>query len=97
METDLSFQNMLWFGKQAFLGNSSGAKHGHGTGEFCDHAQYKGVCGMEPGVQQAARPGLLSGYVAPNAQASCWSMVNNELSPFVEPSTMSGPGHHVRQ
>ncbi len=26
VETDLSFQNMLWFGKQAFLGNSSGAK-----------------------------------------------------------------------
>ena len=39
VETDLSFQNMLWFAKQAFLGNSSGAKHGHRPGEFCDHAQ----------------------------------------------------------
>ena len=81
VETDLSFQNMLWFAKQAFLGNSSGAK--------LDTAQVKFVTMPNKNVSCYSRTvGNMQSYVTPNAQ-ELLELVNNELSPFVEPSTMS--------
>ena len=81
VETDLSFQNMLWFAKQAFLGNSSGAK--------LDTAQVNFVTMPNKNVSCWSRVyHSYQSYVTPNAQ-ELLDLVNNELSPFVEPSTMS--------
>ena len=81
VETDLSFQNMLWFAKQAFLGNSSGAK--------LDTAQVNFVTMPNTNVSCWSRVyHSYQSYVTPNAQ-ELLELVNNELSPFVEPSTMS--------
>ena len=81
VETDLSFQNMLWFAKQAFLGNSSGAK--------LDTAQVNFVTMPNKNVSCWSRVyHSYQSYVTPNAQ-ELLELVNNELSPFVEPSTMS--------
>ena len=81
VETDLSLQNMLWFAKQAFLGNSSGAK--------LDTAQVNFVTMPNTNVSCWSRVyHSYQSYVTPNAQ-ELLELVNNELSPFVEPSTMS--------
>ena len=81
VETDLSFQNMLWFAKQAFLGNDSGAK--------LDTAQVNFVTMPNKNVSCWSRVyHSYQSYVTPNAQ-ELLELVNNELSPFVEPSTMS--------
>ena len=81
VETDLSFQNMLWFAKQAFLGNSRGAK--------LDTAQVNFVTMPNKNVSCWSRVyHSYQSYVTPNAQ-ELLELVNNELSPFVEPSTMS--------
>ena len=81
VETDLSFQNMLWFAKQAFLGNSSGAK--------LDTAQVKFVTMPNKNVSCYSRTvGNMQSYVTPIA-SELLELVNSELSPFVEPSTMS--------
>ena len=81
VETDLSFQNMLWFAKQAFLGNSSGAK--------LDTAKVNFVTMPNKNVSCWSRVyHSYQSYVTPNAQ-ELLELVNNELSPFVEPSTMS--------
>ena len=81
VETDLSFQNMLWFAKQAFLGNSSGAK--------LDTAQVNFVTMPNKNVSCYSRTvGNMQSYVTPIA-SELLELVNNELSPFVEPSTMS--------
>ena len=81
VETDLSFQNMLWFAKQAFLGNSSGAK--------LDTAQVNFVTMPNKNVSCWSRVyHSYQSYVTPNAQ-ELLELVNNELSPFVEPSIMS--------
>ena len=81
VETDLSLQNMLWFAKQAFLGNSSGAK--------LDTAQVNFVTMPNKNVSCWSRVyHSYQSYVTPNAQ-ELLELVNNELSPFVEPSTMS--------
>ena len=81
VETDLSLQNMLWFAKQAFLGNSSGAK--------LDTAQVNFVTMPNTNVSCWSRVyHSYQSYVTPNAQ-ELLELVNNELSPFVEPSIMS--------
>ena len=81
VETDLSLQNMLWFAKQAFLGNSNGAK--------LDTAQVNFVTMPNTNVSCWSRVyHSYQSYVTPNAQ-ELLELVNNELSPFVEPSTMS--------
>ena len=81
VETDLSLQNMLWFAKQAFLGNSSGAK--------LDTAQVNFVTMPNTNVSCWSRVYQnYQSYVTPNAQ-ELLELVNNVLSPFVEPSTMS--------
>ena len=81
VETDLSFQNMLWFAKQAFLGNSSGAK--------LDTAQVNFVTMPNKNVSCWSRVyHSYQSYVTPIA-SELLELVNNELSPFVEPSTMS--------
>ena len=72
---------MLWFAKQAFLGNSSGAK--------LDTAQVNFVTMPNKNVSCWSRVyHSYQSYVTPNAQ-ELLELVNNELSPFVEPSTMS--------
>ena len=61
VETDLSFQNMLWFAKQAFLGNSSGAK--------LDTAQVNFVTMPNKNVSCWSRVyHSYQSYVTPNAQ-----------------------------
>ena len=81
VETDLSFQNMLWFAKQAFLGNSSGAKLDTEKVNFVTMPNKNVSCWSR--VYHSYQS-----YVTPNAQ-ELLELVNNELSPFVEPSTMS--------
>ena len=81
VETDLSLQNMLWFAKQAFLGNGSGAK--------LDTAKVNFVTMPNTNVSCWSRVyHNYQSYVTPNAQ-ELLELVNNELSPFVEPSSMS--------
>ena len=80
VETDLSFQNMLWFAKQAFLGNSSGAKLDTEKVNFVTMPNKNVSCWSR--VYHSYQS-----YVTPNAQ-ELLELVNNELSPFVEPSTM---------
>ena len=61
VETDLSLQNMLWFAKQAFLGNSSGAK--------LDTAQVNFVTMPNTNVSCWSRVyHSYQSYVTPNAQ-----------------------------
>ena len=80
VETDLSFQNMLWFAKQAFLGNDSGAR--------LDTAQVNFVTMPNKNVSCYSRTiGNMQSYVTPVA-SELLELVNSELSPFVEPSTM---------
>lgn len=80
VETDLSFQNMLWFAKQAFLGNSSGAK--------LDTAQVNFVTMPNKNVSCWSRSVKnMQSYVTPIA-GELLELVNSQLSPFVEPSTM---------
>lgn len=81
VETDLSFQNMLWFAKQAFLGNSSGAKLDTEKVNFVTMPNKNVSCWSR--VYHSYQS-----YVTPNAQ-ELLELVNNELSPFVEPSIMS--------
>ena len=81
VETDLSFQNMLWFAKQAFLGNSSGAKLDTEKVNFVTMPNKNVSCWSR--VYHSYQS-----YVTPIA-SELLELVNNELSPFVEPSTMS--------
>ena len=76
VETDLSFQEMLWFGKQAVLGGLKIENVNFvtmpNTPVSCWSRTYKNN----------------QSYVVPNAQ-ELLDLVNNELSPFVEPSVLS--------
>lgn len=76
VETDLSFQNILWFGKQAFAGNDSGAKLDLGSVEFMT-MPWKGVHAWSRSYQQELD------YVVPIA-GQLLDIVNNKLSPFEE-------------
>lgn len=76
VETDLSFQEMLWFGKQAVLGGLKIENVNFvtmpNTPVSCWSRTYKNN----------------QSYVVPNAQ-ELLDLVNSELSPFVEPSVLS--------
>ena len=81
VETDLSLQNMLWFAKQAFLGNSSGAK--------LDTAQVNFVTMPNTNVSCWSRVyHSYQSYVTPNAQ-ELLELVNTKLSPYAEVFTRS--------
>ena len=76
VETDLSFQNILWFGEKAFLG---GLKLG--DVEFLT-MPYTGVMAWSRTYKQKLS------YVVPKAQ-ELLDIVNTKLSPFVEVFGMS--------
>lgn len=76
VETDLSFQNMLWFGQQAILG-----------GLKIENVNF--VTMPNKNVSCWSRTyGNYQSYVTPIA-SELLDLVNNELSPYVETFTMS--------
>lgn len=76
VETDLSFQNILWFGQAAVLG---GLKMEDVNFLTMPHYLKNDVYSRTYGVQE---------YVVPNARALL-DLVNSELSPFKEVFTLS--------
>lgn len=76
VETDLSFQNILWFAQSAYLG-----------GLKVDNVNF--VTMPNKNVSLWSRTvGNMQSYVVPRAK-DLLELVNNDLSPFVEKSTMS--------
>ena len=82
VETDLSFENILWFGKQAVFGGLSVDSVTFTTMPWYGVYVYSRSISAEYG-----KPMKLD-YVAPNA-TKLLDLVNNELSPFVEKFSMS--------
>ena len=76
VETDMSFQNILWFGKSAVMG---GLKMEDVNFITMPHYLKDDVYSRSYGTQ---------GYVMPNAR-KLLDLVNNELSPFKEVFTLS--------
>ncbi len=75
VETDLSFQNILWFARSAYLG-----------GLNMENVQF--VTMPNKSVSCWSRSvGNMQSYVVPKAQ-ELLDLVNTSLSPFVEPSAM---------
>ena len=76
VETDLSFQNILWFAKSAYLGGLKVENVNFvtmpNTGAYCYSRTY----------------GNMQSYVTPKAQ-ELLDLVNSELSPFTEVFTLS--------
>ena len=73
--SDLTFEEMLWFGSQAVMG-----------GLTIDSVNFVTMPNTGKMVYSRSIGGMLS-YVVPNAQ-ELLNLVNNELSPFVETFTM---------
>ena len=73
--SDLTFEEMLWFGSQAVMG-----------GLTIDSVNFVTMPNTGKMVYSRSIGGMLS-YVVPNAQ-ELLDLVNNELSPFVEKFTM---------
>ena len=73
--SDLTFEEMLWFGSQAVMG-----------GLTIDSVNFVTMPNTGKMVYSRSIRGMLS-YVVPNAQ-ELLDLVNNELSPFVETFTM---------
>ena len=82
VETDLSFENILWFGKQAVFGGLSVDDVTFTTMPWYGVYVYSRSISAEYG-----KPMKLD-YVAPNA-TKLLDLVNNGLSPFVEKFSMS--------
>lgn len=76
VETDLSFNEMLWFGKQAVLG-----------GLKIEDVNFVTMPNTPVSCWSRTYRNYQS-YVVPNAQ-ELLDLVNRDLSPFVEPSVMS--------
>ena len=74
--SDLTFEEMLWFGSQAVMGGLSVENVNFVTMPNTNKSCYSRVYGN------------MQSYVTPNAQ-ELLDLVNNELSPFVEKFTMS--------
>ena len=74
--SDLTFEEMLWFGSQAVMGGLSVENVNFVTMPNTNKSCYSRVYGN------------MQSYVTPNAQ-ELLNLVNNELSPFVEKFTMS--------
>ncbi len=82
VETDLSFQNILWFGKQAFVGNGNGAKLDLGGVEFMT-MPYKNASAYSRAYSKELGKDTYLAYVVPVAN-KLLDIVNNKLSPFEE-------------
>ena len=82
VETDLSFENILWFGKQAVFGGLSVDDVTFTT------MPWYGVYVYSRSISSAYGRPMKLDYVAPNA-TKLLDLVNNELSPFVEKFSMS--------
>ena len=76
VETDLSFSEILWFGQQAVLG-----------GLKVEDVKFVTMPNTPVSCWSRTVKNMQS-YVVPNAQ-ELLELVNNELSPFVEPSVLS--------
>ena len=76
VETDLSFSEILWFGQQAVLG-----------GLKVENVNFVTMPNTPVSCWSRTVKNMQS-YVVPKAQ-ELLDLVNNELSPFVEPSTLS--------
>lgn len=75
VETDMSFQNILWFGQQAVMGGLKTEDVNFVT--MPNRAKYA----------YSRSVGNMQSYVVPNAK-ELLDLVNNELSPFTEVFTM---------
>ena len=82
VETDLSFQNILWFGKQAFSGGLS-----MGNVTFLT-MPYKGAAAYSRVYSKQLGKDFYLDYVVPIA-GKLLDIVNNQLSPFKEVFTLS--------
>ena len=82
VETDLSFQNILWFGKQAFSGGLSMDNVTFLTMPYKGAAAYSRVYSKQLGKD------FYLDYVVPIA-GKLLDIVNNQLSPFKEVFTLS--------
>ena len=76
VETDMSFQNILWFGQQAVMGGLNTENVNFVT--MPNRAKYA----------YSRSVGNMQSYVVPNAR-ELLDLVNNELSPFTEIFTLS--------
>lgn len=76
VETDMSFQNILWFGQQAVMGGLKTEDVNFVT--MPNSAKYA----------YSRSVGNMQSYVVPNAR-QLLDLVNNELSPFTEVFTLS--------
>ena len=76
VETDLTFNEMLWFGQKAVMG-----------GLKIDNVNFVTMPNTPASCWSRTYQGYQS-YVVPNAQ-ELLALVNSDLSPFVEPSVLS--------
>lgn len=76
VETDMSFTNILWFAQQAVFGGLS-----------VENVKFVTMPNTPVSCWSSTYQNYQS-YVVPNAR-ELLDLVNNDLSPFVEPSTMS--------
>ena len=82
VETDLSFQNILWFGKQAFSGGLSMDDVNFMT------MPYKGAAAYSRAYSKQLGKDFYLEYVVP-IPGKLLDIVNNQLSPFKEIFTLS--------
>ena len=82
VETDMSFQNILWFGKAAVMGGLKTEDVNFVTMPHTTKYVYSRTMTRETGKYNE------QSYVMPNAR-ELLNLVNNELSPFTEVFTLS--------
>ena len=82
VETDLSFQEMLWFGQKAVLGGLSVENITFTT------MPNKLTSAYSPSISKIYGRDMYQSYVVPDANALL-ALVNDSLSPFVEKSALS--------
>ena len=82
VETDMAFQEMLWFGQQAVLGGLSVENVNFVT------MPNKIASAYSPTVSKVYSQNMYQSYVVPKAN-ELLELVNTSLSPFVEKSTLS--------
>ena len=82
VQTDMAFQEMLWFGQQAVMGGLSMENVSFVT------MPNKIASAYSPTVSKVYSQNMYQSYVVPKAN-DLLELVNNSLSPFVEKSTLS--------
>jgi len=90
VETDLSFQNILWFGRRAFSGGLSMDDVNFMTMPYKGAAAYSRVYSKQLGKD------FYLEYAVP-IPGKLLDIVNNQLSPLKGGIHPVGSGHHVRQ